>query len=64
MEVELDQDNREALEKDAQEEEEEAEKSDVDVNSKETSETPNASIAASRSRRSTAGLKLSKLGEK
>ena len=65
MEVELDPENREGLEKDEQEEEEEKEvKSDVDVNSKGTSETANTSIAASRTRRSTAGLKLSKIGEK
>ena len=62
MEVELDPENKEGLQKDEQEEKEV--KSDVDVNSKDTSETVNTSIAASRTRRSTAGLKLSKIGEK
>ena len=64
MEVELDPENREGLEKDEPEEEEQVVKSDVDVNSKDISETANTSIAASRTRRSTAGLKLSKIGEK
>ena len=64
MEVELDPENREGLEKDEQEEEEKEVKSDVDVNSKDTNEIANTSIAASRTRRSTAGLKLSKIGEK
>ena len=63
MEVELDPENREGLEKDEQEEEKEV-KNDVDVNSKDTNEIANTSIAASRTRRSTAGLKLSKIGEK
>ena len=63
MEVELDPENRSVIEKDEQEEEEGV-KSDVDVNSKDTGETANTSLAASRTRRSTAGLKLSKIGEK
>ena len=64
MEVELDPEKREGLEKDEQEEEEKEVKSNVDVNSKDTNEIANTSIAASRTRRSTAGLKLSKIGEK